>query len=91
MHHSRCKQNYMYDTGVVVHVCKCSVHARFLPERCTVPSRDMHGENKESRPSVKDFFHEMTIAKIIFSFMFTGYFHISVIQCHPSRYRWYYT
>ena len=23
--------------------------------------------------------------------MFTGHFHISVIQCHLSRYRWYYT
>ena len=23
--------------------------------------------------------------------MFTGHFHISVVQCHLSRYRWYYT
>ena len=93
MHHSRCKQNYMYDTGVVVDVCRCSVYARFLPERCTVPSRDMHGENKESRLSnqSRTSFMKWLFTKIIFSFMFTGHFHISVIQCHPSRYRWYYT
>ena len=34
------------DTGVVV--CRCSVYARFLPDWCILPSRDMHGENKES-------------------------------------------